>query len=76
MDDEEYNPEFSSRAVLVAVMVCLIVVAHVFMWFSDMPQDLKITFTILNIVGWTIVLMPILLVDKWLNAIQNRNNDE
>ncbi|WP_187428182.1 phenylalanyl-tRNA synthetase subunit beta [Roseobacter fucihabitans] len=57
-------------------MVCLIVVAHVFMWLSDMPRDLKIAFTVLNAAGWTIVLAPILLVDRWLASIRSRNRDD
>lgn len=57
-------------------MVCFIIVAHIFMWLSDMPRDMKITFTVLNAAGWTIVLAPILLVDRWLDAIRARNSDD
>ncbi|WP_263844020.1 hypothetical protein [Roseobacter sinensis] len=70
MVEEEQTPDRGSRVLLVAVMLCLIIVAHVFMWFSDMPRDLKIVFTVLNAAGWTIVLAPILLVDRWLATIQ------
>lgn len=76
MDEDEDTPDLGSRAVLVAVMACLIVVAHIFMWLSDMPRDLKIAFTVLNAAGWTLVLAPILLVDRWLDAIRNRNRDD
>ena len=75
MDEDQEGFEQGSRAVLVAVMVCLIAVAHIFMWFSDMPRDLKIAFTILNVTGWTIVLTPILLVDRWRNGIKDQNKD-
>lgn len=64
------------RVYLVIVLVCMIVVAHVFLWRSDAPRYLKLTFTILNAVGWTIVLAPILLIDRWLAAIQKRNNND
>ncbi|WVX47250.1 hypothetical protein ROLI_003170 [Roseobacter fucihabitans] len=76
MDDDQDNSGLGSRAILVGIMVCLIVVAHVFMWLSDMPRDLKIAFTVLNAAGWTIVLAPILLVDRWLASIRSRNRDD
>ena len=67
------NAKYRNRALLVAVLVVLILVAHIFLWRSDMPTGLKLTFTILNAIGWTIVLAPILLVDKWIDAIRDRN---
>ncbi len=70
MVEKEQTPDRGSRVLLVVVMLCLIIVAHVFMWLSDMPRDLKIVFTVLNAAGWTIVLAPILLVDRWLASIQ------
>ena len=63
------------RRALVLALVTLIVIAHVFLWRSGMPTPAKITFTILNAIGWTIVLAPILLIDKWLDAIRARNAD-
>lgn len=76
MEKDKKASRFTSRLVLVAVMVCFIIVAHIFMWLSDMPRDMKITFTVLNAAGWTIVLAPILLVDRWLDAIRARNSDD
>ena len=67
------NAKYRNRALLVAVLVVLIFGAHIFLWRSDMPTGLKLTFTILNAIGWTIVLAPILLVDKWIDAIRDRN---
>lgn len=64
------------RIYLVLGMVVLIVVAHIFLWRSDMDTGLKLTFTILNAVGWTIVLAPILLIDRWLEAITKRNMND
>lgn len=61
------------KACLVIAMVTLIVIAHVFLWRSDMAAELKLTFTILNALGWTIVLVPILFIDRWLDAIKRRN---
>ncbi|MEX0310668.1 MAG: hypothetical protein AB3N17_10550, partial [Tateyamaria sp.] len=64
------------RTWLVLALVILIVIAHIFLWRSDMPMHLKLTFTIINATGWTIVLAPILLIDRWLDAIQRRNRDD
>ena len=60
---------------LVVLLVGLILLAHVFLWRSAMPVEMKLVFTILNAVGWTIVLAPILLVDRWLEAIRMRNQE-
>jgi len=54
-------------------LVTLIVLAHVALWRSDMPPDLKMTFTILNAIGWSIILLPIVFVSRWMNAIERRN---
>ena len=62
------------RVYLVLALVILIVIAHVFLWRSDMPGHLKLTFTILNAIGWTIVLAPILLIDRWLDAIRSEEH--
>ncbi|MEL7099792.1 MAG: hypothetical protein AAGM84_13255 [Pseudomonadota bacterium] len=64
------------RIILVGVLVTFIVIAHVFLWRSDMAPHFKLTFTILNAIGWTIVLAPILLIDRWLDAIKSRNKSE
>lgn len=61
------------RAALVTVLVFFIVIAHILLWRSDMPFGLILTFTILNAIGWTIVLAPMLLIDRWLESIKERN---
>ena len=58
---------------LVGTIVTLIVIAHVFLWRSDMPTDQKLMWTILNTISWTIILGPIFLVDRWPTAITARN---
>jgi len=65
------------RGWLVTGLVVCIVLAHVALWRSGMDTSTKLAFTVLNAVGWTIVLAPILLVDKWLDAKrgQNQNRD-
>lgn len=61
------------RAALVSTLIFFIVIAHILLWRSDMPFGLMLTFTILNAIGWTIVLAPMLLIDKWLDSIKARN---
>ena len=53
----------------------LIVIAHVFLWRSDMDTGGKLAFTLVNALGWAIVLVPILFVDRWLEAVKRRNSD-
>ncbi|MEO0937734.1 MAG: phenylalanyl-tRNA synthetase subunit beta [Pseudomonadota bacterium] len=64
------------RIILVGVLVTFIVIAHVFLWRSDMETGLKLVFTVINALGWTIVLAPMLLIDRWLDAIKSRNKTE
>lgn len=64
------------KAALVATMVILIVIAHIFLWRSDMEPGLKLTFTVLNAIGWSIVFVPILFIDRWLAAIKRRNSSD
>jgi len=70
---ERYPPYM--RLALVLFLVTLIVIAHIFLWRSGMAFELKLTFTLLNTIGWSIVLLPILFIDKWLDAIKRRNSD-
>ncbi|MEL6452973.1 MAG: phenylalanyl-tRNA synthetase subunit beta [Pseudomonadota bacterium] len=64
------------RIYLVSALVLLIVIAHVFLWRSDMPSGAKLTFTLINAAGWTIILGPILLIDRWLAAVKARNAED
>lgn len=64
------------RVILLSVMVFFIVVAHIFLWLSDMATPLKILFTAINALAWTVVLAPILLIDKWLETIKSRNRPD
>ncbi len=63
----------SMRMALFLTLVTFIVIAHIFLWHSAMAFGLKLTFTILNAIGWSIVLLPMLFIDKWLDAIKRRN---
>lgn len=66
----------TGRAILVSVLVAFIIIAHIFLWRSGMDTGLKLVFTVLNAIGWTIVLAPILLIDRWLDAIKQRNKGD
>ncbi|MCF6444323.1 phenylalanyl-tRNA synthetase subunit beta [Nereida sp. MMG025] len=63
------------RTLIVGVLVTLIVIAHVFLWRSDIAFNAKLAFTIINATGWTIILAPIFLVDKWLDTITAKNQE-
>lgn len=64
------------RKLLVLAMVTLIVIAHIFLWRSDMDAGLKLTFTVANAIAWAIVFVPILFIDRWLEAIRHRNRQD
>jgi dolichyl-phosphate-mannose--protein O-mannosyl transferase len=61
---------------IVLALVTLIVIAHVFLWLSDMPTGQKLMWTALNTVAWTIILAPVFLVDRWLDALRQRNSGD
>ena len=63
------------RGWLVAILLFFIVLAHIALWRSGMETSTKLAFTVLNAIGWTIVLAPILLVDKWLEAKRGQRED-
>ncbi len=58
---------------IVAAMIAVIVVAHVFLWRSDMPTGQKAMWTTFNTIAWTIILAPVFFVDRWLDATKTRN---
>lgn len=64
------------RKYLVIALVILIVIAHIFLWRSDMETGAKLTFTVINAAAWTIILAPILLIDRWLEAVKRRNRSD
>lgn len=67
-------PKLRRSTWIVLTLVVLIVIAHVFLWRSDMPTGQKFMWTALNTVAWTIILAPIFLVDRWLDAMHARTN--
>jgi hypothetical protein len=55
--------------IALAALLTLIVVAHIGLWMSDrMPTEMKLRFTIINVLGWSVVLLPAYGVSRWLAA--------
>lgn len=69
-------PKLRRSTWIVLTLVVLIVIAHVFLWRSDMPTGQKFIWTALNTVAWTIILAPVFLVDRWLDSVRNRTNTD
>jgi hypothetical protein len=69
-------PKLRRSTYIVLSLVTLIVIAHVFLWLSDMPTGQKLMWTALNTVAWTIILAPVFLVDRWLDALRQRNSGD
>ncbi|TNF64392.1 MAG: phenylalanyl-tRNA synthetase subunit beta [Rhodobacteraceae bacterium] len=60
--------------VAVILLLGLIVLAHVALWRSDrMETGMKLTLTLINAVGWAVVLIPAWAVSKWLNAHRHKD---
>lgn len=57
------------------LLLAIIIAAHIALWMSDMDPAAKLRLTMLNALGWGIVLGPILLVNRWLSAVEERNSD-
>ncbi|WGH79821.1 hypothetical protein [Jannaschia ovalis] len=62
-----------TQSILIWAILIAIVLAHVALWRSSMPAGAKLSFTVLNAVGWAIVLGPIWIIPRWLDAIRARN---
>ncbi len=59
----------SRTRIAVLVLLVLIVLAHVALWRSDrMETGMKLALTLINTVGWAVVLIPAWAVGRWLDA--------
>lgn len=59
--------------IIALALIALIIAAHVALWSSDrMPDDIKLRLTVINAIGWSIVLIPAFLVGKWAAAHKGR----
>ena len=52
----------------IAVLVALIVAAHLALWASDAPHDTKLRLTLLNGLAWAVIILPAIGVRLWLAA--------
>lgn len=53
----------------VAVLLILVLAAHAALWSSPhVPDETKLRLTLLNVVGWGVVLLPALGVALWARA--------
>lgn len=60
--------------IALAVLVTLIVAAHVALWQSDAPHEAKLRLTLLNAAVWAVILLPALGVGMWLRAHRMRGS--
>ena len=59
----------SRTRIAVLVLLVLIVLAHVALWRSDrMETGMKLALTLINTVGWAVVLIAAWAVGRWLDA--------
>lgn len=50
-------------------LVGFIVVAHIGLWSDpDIPLEAKRRLTMLNALGWAVIILPIFAVNQWLKA--------
>ena len=62
--------------ILIAALVALIVVAHIGLWRDpDIPLEAKRRLTVLNALGWAVIILPVFAVNQWLKA-KTRKPDE
>lgn len=52
------------------LLLALVIAAHVALWNSDAPQDLKLRLTLINAAVWAVILLPAVGVGLWLRARQ------
>ena len=63
------------KIVTFCLLALLVVGGHVALWLSpDWPTDLKVKLTILNAIGWAVVVLPAFAVARW--AAAHRGQDD
>ena len=54
---------------LLAVLLVLIIVAHVGMWRDpDMTFEVKRNWTLVNTLAWGVIVLPMFAVNQWLKV--------
>ena len=50
-------------------LIALIVLAHIGLWHDpDLPLEAKRRLTLLNALGWAVIILPVFAVNQWLKA--------
>ena len=52
----------------IPLLIAVIIGVHIAMWTSDMPRELALRLTIINALGWMVILVPAWAVSKWAAA--------
>jgi hypothetical protein len=58
--------------VSIGALLALIVGAHIALWLTDAPFEAKLRLTVLNALGWSVILLPALGVSLWLKVHRHR----
>ena len=48
---------------------------HIAMWSSDMPRDMALKLTLINVAGWAVVLLPAYGVARWARVKRPSGGD-
>lgn len=64
------------KRLALVLFVVLVIAGHVLLWASpDYPFDVKLRLTLLNAVGWAVVILPAFGVAAWVRATERRNRE-
>jgi len=56
------------------LLLTLVIGAHVALWQSGAPQDMKLRLTLINAAAWAVILLPAIGVGLWLKAHRQRRD--
>lgn len=69
-------PRLTRPRLALILLLATIVLAHIGLWSSDrVPSDLKLRLTVINALGWSIVLLPAYGVSKWAQLRRHAQKD-
>ncbi len=60
------------QRVAITILILAVVLGHIAMWTSDMPRELALKLTLINALGWAVVILPAYGVAKWA-ALKRRD---
>ena len=57
------------KRITLVLIVALVIAGNIGLWLSpDWPTDLKLKLTILNAIGWAVIVLPAFAVARWAAA--------